>query len=78
MQGLASIAIMAVAGALLPMTLNLLAGWSLDAQCPGTTAFCGSRAWKIVVEYLPAWLFLAQLLILLAMAAPFAIVRVRG
>ena len=75
-MGLASMAIIGVGGLLITLTLNLIGGWNLDAYCPGSESFCDSSHWQLIVQYLPTWLFIAQLLVVLALAAPFALVRV--
>ena len=69
-------AILGVGGLMVTLTLNLIGGWSLDAHCPGSESFCNASYWQLVVQYLPTWLFIAQILVVLALAAPFAIVRI--
>ena len=74
-MGLASLTVMGLATVIVTATLNLIGGWTLESMCPGTAAFCGGVYWTHVVDYLPAWLFIAQLLVVLALASPFALFR---
>ena len=58
------------------LAINAISGWNLDAACAGTASFCTGAAWTIVVEYLPVWLYVGQILVLVSMASPFALVRI--
>ena len=78
MGGLTSMAVLGVGMVLVTFSLNLITGWSLDATCPGPTSFCDGPYWTTAVTYLPAWLFLAQIMVVLALASPYAIVRTSG
>ena len=73
----AGMAALGVGSLMVTLSLNAIGGWSLDASCPGTEAFCDGIYWKTVVEYLPTWLYVAQVLVVLAAASPFALVRIR-
>ena len=75
-MGLASLTVMALASVIVTVTLNLLSGWTIDSICPGTDAFCDGVFWTVAVDYLPGWLFVAQLLVVLALTMPIAVVRV--
>ena len=75
-MGLASVAVFAVGSLMVTLSLNLILGWNLDATCPGTDEFCNGVYWNVVVDYLPTWLFVGQILVVLALASPFAVVRV--
>ena len=77
-MGLASLAVLGVGSLMVTLSLNSILGWGLDASCPGTQAFCTGIYWRTVVEYLPTWLYVGQILVVLAMASPFALVRVGG
>ena len=77
-MGLASMAVLGVGALMVTVTLNLIGGWSLDASCPGDTAFCNGIWWTTVVEYLPTWLYVGQILVVIALASPWALIRVRG
>ena len=74
-MGLASVAVLGVGSLMVTLTLNSISGWSLDASCPGET-LCDGVYWQTVVEYLPTWLYVGQILVVLAMASPFALVRI--
>lgn len=75
-MGLASMAVLGVCSLMVTLSLNSISGWSLDASCPGTDSFCGGVYWRTVVEYLPTWLYVGQIMVVLALASPFALVRV--
>ena len=75
MIALAGMATLGVAMVLVTFTLNQLGGWNLDAACPGTPSFCNGIYWKAVVEYLPTWLFIGQILVVLALSSPYALLR---
>ena len=51
---------------------------SLDASCPGSDAFCDGVYWTTAVEYLPVGLYIGQILVVFALASPYALVRTRG
>ena len=74
-MGLVSLTVLGLASVIVTVTLNLIGGWTLAAMCPGAETFCGSAYWTHVVDYLPAWLFIAQILVVLALASPFALFR---
>ena len=75
-MGLASMTVLGIGSLMVTLSLNLISGWSLDSSCPGTDAFCNSAYWRIVVDYLPTWLYIGQIMVVLALASPFALVRV--
>ena len=75
-MGLASLTVMALASVIVTVSLNLIGGWTLDSICPGTAAFCDGVFWTFAVDYLPGWLFIAQILVVLALASPVAVARV--
>ena len=75
-MGLASLTVLGLSTVIVTATLNLVGGWTLSSSmCPGSDAFCDGVYWSHVVDYLPAWLFIAQLLVVLALASPFALFR---
>lgn len=58
------------------LLLNMLEGWDLAAQCKATEAtdqLCKSAYWTTVVQYLPTWLIMAQFLVFMVHATPFAL-----
>ena len=75
-MGLTTLAVLGVGSLMVTFTLNQLVGWNVDAACPGSTSFCDGVYWRTVVEYLPIWLYVGQLLVVLAVASPFALVRI--
>ena len=75
-MGLASMAILGVGSLMVTLSLNAISGWSLDATCPGTDSFCQGVYWQLVVEYLPTWLYIGQIMVVMALASPYALVRV--
>ena len=75
-MGLASVAVLGVGSLMVTLSINAIAGWNLDASCPGTATFCDGIYWQTVVEYLPTWLIIGQIMVVLALASPFAIFRV--
>ena len=75
-MGLMSMAVLGVGVLMVTLALNLVSGWSLEATCPGTEQFCDGLYWQAVVEYLPTWLYVAQVFVVFALASPFALVRV--
>ena len=77
-MGLASLAVLGVGSLMVTLSLNSISGWSLDASCPGTATFCDGIYWRTVVEYLPGWLYVAQVLVVFALASPFALARIGG
>ena len=78
-MGLTSMAVLGVGSLMVTLTLNMIVGWSFDtASCPGTDAFCDGVYWQTVVQHLPTWLYIAQILVVLALASPFALVRTGG
>ena len=70
-------AVLAIGSLLVTLSLNMIAGWSLDASCPGSEAFCDGVYWRTVVKYLPAWLYIGQIMVVIALASPYALVRGR-
>lgn len=72
---MAGAATFGVCSLLVTLTINMLTGWDLDAMCPGTDEFCGGIYWQTVADYLGGWLFIGQLVVVLALASPFALVR---
>ena len=74
-MALTNMTVLGLGFVMVTLTFNLISGWSLDADCPGTEQFCDGVYWQTVVEYLPTWLFLGQILVVLALASPFALVR---
>ena len=77
-MGLTSMTVLGVGSLLVTLTLNMISNWSLGASCPGTEQFCSGIYWQTVVEYLPTWLYIAQIVVVLALASPFAIFRIGG
>ena len=75
MMGLAGMAVLGAGMVLVTLTMNTITGWNLDAACPGTDSFCNGVYWQAVVEYLPTWLFIAQILVVLTLASPSAVLR---
>ena len=75
-MSMVSAAVLGVGSLMVTLSLNAITGWSIDPSCPGTESFCDGVYWEFVVEYLPVWLYVGQLLVVLAMASPFAMVRV--
>ena len=75
-MALAGGAAFVVAMLMVTLALNMLLGWDLDASCPGTTQFCDGVYWTYVAGNLPTWLFIVQILAVLALASPFALARV--
>ena len=75
-MGVASLTVLGMASVLVTVTLNLTAGWTIDAICPGSKTFCDGVFWQAAVDYLPAWLFIAQVMVVIALASPVAIFRV--
>ena len=76
---MAALTVIGLASLLVTLSLNMIAGWDLDTAgaCPGTPEFCSGSYWQAAVEYLPVWLFLGQILVVIAMASPVALVRTR-
>ena len=75
-MGLATITVLGIGSLMVTLSLNLLSGWSLDASCPGTDGFCDGIYWQTVVENLPTWLYVGQIMVVLALASPFALLRI--
>ena len=75
-MGLASLTVMGLGAILVSLTLNLATGWDVEAVCPGSEAFCDGVWWTAAVDYLPTLLFLGQILVVIALTSPFALVRV--
>ena len=74
-MGLASLTVLGLASIAVTATLNVLGGWTLDDICPGSDTFCNGVFWTAAVDYLPGWLFVAQILVVLALTTPIAVVR---
>ena len=86
MSGLAGAAVFGVGMVLALFTTNMILGWNLDGACPMVAVnefvkkpapICNSIYWTYIVDYMPAWLFIAQILVVLALASPFALVRAK-
>ena len=76
-MGLASMAVLGVGSLMVTLSLNALSGWDLGTDyCPGTETFCNGVYWQVAVDYLPAWLYIGQILVVLVLASPRAIVRI--
>ena len=75
-MGLTSMAVLGVGSLMVTLSFNQIIGWSLDASCPGTEVFCDGVYWQTVVEYLPIWMYIGQIMVVLALASPFALVRI--
>ena len=74
-MGAGSVAVMGLGSLLITLSFNLIIGWNLDANCPGTAEFCAGVWWSAVVGYVPVWLFIAQALVVLALGSPYALAR---
>lgn len=72
-----AVVVIAFASVLLNLSLNYIEGWQLVAACPGTDSFCNGTLWTTVVGYAPSWMFIAQILIVLSMGSPVAVLRIR-
>lgn len=72
-MGLTSMAVLGVGSLMITLTLNMILGWSMAAVCPGSDSLCNGIYWQTAVKYLPAWLFIGQLLVVLSLASPFTI-----
>ena len=77
-MGLVFMAVSGVGFLMVGLSLNLITGWTMDPMCPGDTAFCDGVWWTFVVEWLPTWLYVGQMLVVLSLASPWAVVRMRG
>ena len=75
-MNLSSMAVLGVGSLMVTLTFTLIAGWNVNAICPGSDSFCNGVYWKTAVKYLPVWLFLGQSMVVLALASPFAMLRV--
>ena len=75
-MGVAAMAVLGMGLALLTLTISMVGAWDVDAMCPGSDAFCDGIYWQTVVDYLPGWLFIGHLVVILALASPYAVVRV--
>ena len=71
-------AVLGVGAVLVTLSVSIAIGWDVNAICPGTATFCKTVWWRTVVDYLPAWLFLGQILVALTLGSPWAIIRLRG
>lgn len=70
--------IFGLAAILSTLALNMIAGWDLKAAeaCPGSETFCNGVWWTAVSDYLPVWMFLGQLLVVVSLGSERAIVRI--
>ena len=75
-MGLTGIAVFGVSVMMFTLALNAIGGWTLDTDCPGSPAFCDGVFWRAVVEYLPTWLYVAHILVVLVLSSPVALLRV--
>ena len=75
-MGMASMAVLGVGSLMVTLSLNAIAGWSLETSCPGTDTFCDGVYWSVVVDSLPTWLYIGQVLVVIALSSPVALVRV--
>ena len=75
---LASMAVLGVGSLVITLSFNMISGWTIDAMCPGSAAFCDGIYWTTVVSHLPAWLFVGQIFVVLALASPYALARTGG
>ena len=85
-MGLAGVAALAIGAVMVTLGINLVLDWRLnellcatDAEVTGiaSSAFCTNVGWKTVVEYLPVLLFLGQVLVVIVMGSPVALLRRR-
>lgn len=79
---------MVLAGILTVTNISLVGAWPLadlplegdvsplDYHCPGSLPWCRGAWWSAVVDYLPTFVILAQVLVSIAMAFPAVIMRV--
>ena len=51
-MGLTVAEVFGISVMLLTFAFNSINGWTLDADCTGTDAFCDGVYWTAVVEYL--------------------------
>ena len=72
-MALTSMTVLAVGVLMVTLAFNLISGWTLDPMCPGTDTFCDGVWWRTVVEHLPTWLFMGQIMVVLALASPFVL-----
>ena len=76
-MGLAGVAALGIGAVMVTLAINLSIDWDLNALCPGTETFCNAVWWSTIVEYLPVLLFLGQILVVIVMGSPRALVRMR-
>ena len=76
-MGITTMAVLGVCSLLVTLSLNMLAGWTLDICTAewATDAFCDGIYWTTVVKWLPTWLYIGQIMVVLSLASPFALVR---
>ena len=75
-MGLHSLTVMGLGAILVTLNLTLIQTWDLGAMCSGSEALCSGVWWTAAIDYLPMWLFVGQLMVVIALSSPFAIVRV--
>ena len=77
-MALVTLTVFGLASVIVTASLTLISGWDLGAEgaCPGSSSFCASVWWTAAVDYLPIWLFMGQVLVVIAMAGPAALIRI--
>ena len=75
-MGLAGLTVIGIGSLMITLALNSIIGWQIDEICPGTERFCNGVYWQFIIEYLPTWLYVGQIMVVISMASPVALLRV--
>ena len=76
-MGVRELTVMGLGAILVTVNVTMIGSWDLAGLCPGTETFCEGVWWQATEEYAPGLLFLAQIMVVIAMGSPLAIFSVR-
>lgn len=73
---LQALTVLGLGAILVGLNLTLIQSWDVGAMCAGSSTLCSGVWWTAAVDYLPLWLFLGQIVVVISLASPVAVVRV--
>ena len=76
MIGVANLTVLGLGIIVVSLSVGMIQDWDVAGLCPGTVEHCAGVWWTAADDYLRTWLFLGQIMVVLVMASPFALVRV--
>ena len=72
---MAFVAVSGIGIVLVNLAVYMILGWDVEAICPGDAQFCADVWWTTIVDQLAQFLFVGLMLVVLAHASPWALIR---